>query len=372
MKGGFKGKVLLSVPNLGIGGAQRQTVEIANGLCAKGFCCVIFAFRGGEIEGETGGGVKVVKPEYPAFAGKFRFLSLTFGLFEFVRTVLREKPDFLYSRHWTKIANTVAGKVFGIKTVWTEGNGGDFLRRQNRLLFFAHKFFVRFAGVVTANSKGLAEEIKETYGLKTAPAVIYNGVNAQSVRRKSTAGVRHKWLEERIPVAVSTGRIVRQKGFSALIDAVKTVNRKTPLRLIIIGDGNIREDLIRRARNAGIGDKTDFIGSEPNPHRYTARCDVFVCPSEREGFSNSLAEAAALGMPIVSTNHPFGADEIIENGKNGFLVPVGDSEAMAEAILKLIENKTLAEEMGKAAKKRAEDFGVEKMTEEYQKLFSKD
>ena len=119
-----------------------------------------------------------------------------------------------------------------------------------------------------------------------------------------------------------------------------------PLRLLLVGDGPLRSKIASAAKELGVGDKIDFTGSVLNPHKYAARCNLFICSSLFEGLSNSLLEALALGLPVVSTDHDFGANEIIENGKSGILVPVGDSEQMAEAVLKLLQNRTFRSENG--------------------------
>ncbi len=360
----------MSLPNLGLGGEQRQTVNMANALCGK-MRCVIFSLGGGELEREADGRVAILFPCYPAFVKRSRFLSFVWGLFALARAVRKEKPDVLYSRHWTKIPNIIIGKIFGIKTVWSDGSGANFLKDKKPLLFFAHRFAISYADLVTANSKGVADENRDVYKLRRAPEVVYNLMDTGAIERKSGEQVNHKWLGEQTPLVISVCRLVRRKGLRTLLDAVKIANEKTPVRLLIAGDGELKEKLISHAEKIGMADKTDFLSQEENPHRFTAKCDLFVCPSEREGLSNSLLEAAALGMPIVSTNHPFGADEIIEDGESGILVPVNNTQKMAEAIVKLIENRPLAKLMGEAARKHAANFNIEKMAERFKTIFER-
>ena len=107
-----------------------------------------------------------------------------------------------------------------------------------------------------------------------------------------------------------------------------------------------------------------------NPFPYIAKADIFVCSSLYEGFSNVILEALALGKPIISTNHEHGADEIIEDHKNGILVPVKNPRKMADAIIKILENQELKESLEKEAKKRSGNFSIDKMISRYEKLFT--
>ena len=118
------------------------------------------------------------------------------------------------------------------------------------------------------------------------------------------------------------------------------------MRLIIIGNGK-KEKLEAFAEKLSIRDKTDFFSAVPNPFPYMAKADIFVCSSLYEGLSNVMLEATALGKPVISTDHRHGANEIIENGKSGILVPVGDPQGIAKAIIKILDDRQMRETLGK-------------------------
>ena len=175
-----------------------------------------------------------------------------------------------------------------------------------------------------------------------------------------------------MPLIVSVGRLVPQKGFADLIEAVAIVNLRIETRLMIIGRTNEREvenRLQKQIDNMKIADRVLLAGDKANPYPFMKAADVYVSSSIYEGFSNSLLEALALGLPVVSTNHDFGADEIIEDNKSGILVPVADPKAMAEAIVKILEDRELGKRLSRNARRRAENFTIEKTASEYEKLF---
>ena len=258
----------------------------------------------------------------------------------------------------------MAGKILGIRTVAVEVNN---IKEKLELrppivrdaIGFAKSFCYKMAdSIIVISEEGRKSLARLGVGEKTQ--TVHNGIDIERIEKRSEEKVTHRWFDEEVPVAVAVGRLVPQKGYENLVEAVSAVNGVTPLRLIIIGGGPLKNKIALKAKELGIGDKVDLAGPVPNPHKYTVKCDIFICSSLFEGFGLVLAEALALGMPIVSNDYQYGANEIIENGRSGILVPVGNPDKMAEAVLKLLQDKTLATKMGEEAKKRAREFGVEK------------
>ena len=353
--------------NLGGGGSERQTVALANGFAREGCeVTVLLTDKKGGLTSQLSSEVKVVsRSSRSNFFSRFRFIY---------ETAKTEKPDILYSRFWTiKPAMIFAGRVLGIKTVAVEvSNIKQSLRRWPPVLRnaigLAKVFCYRMADSVIVQSHAGGRSLFRL-GVGEKAQTVHNGIETERIKKCSMEEANHRWFDETTPVAVSVGRFVPSKGYENLLQALRAVNRVTPLRLLLIGDGPLKSKIASKARELRIEDQIDFAGSMPNPHKYAAKCDIFICSSLFEGFSNSLLEALALGLPVVSTDHDFGASEIIENGRSGILVPVGGPEKMAEAVLRLLQDKALAAKMGKEAKKRVREFSVEKMIRENLRIF---
>ena len=113
---------------------------------------------------------------------------------------------------------------------------------------------------------------------------------------------------------------------------------KRRVRLVILGDGPERETLLELAERLELSEHVDLPGFKVNPFTYMSKAGVFVLSSRYEGFPNVLVQAMACGAPVVSTDCRSGPREILEDGKWGHLVPVGDWRAMAEAILETLDN----------------------------------
>ena len=167
---------------------------------------------------------------------------------------------------------------------------------------------------------------------------------------------------------VSVGRLAPQKNQRLLIDAFSDVHRLHPeYRLDIYGRGPLQSTLQEQINSLGLQDSVTLCGEVPDIHEKISDAEIFVMSSDYEGMSNALIEAMIMGLACISTDTA-GSDEIISDGKNGLIVPVGDRKALTEAMLKLIENKELADRFGLEAKKCADKFSVKKIIDQWEEL----
>jgi len=168
--------------------------------------------------------------------------------------------------------------------------------------------------------------------------IIPNPVIDESVTvRGNEPAPDHSWVDDPDhPLILAVGRMTRQKDFSTLIRALKLVRERVPARLIILGDGEHRDQLEGLISELDLGDCVSVPGFEPNPYKYMKAADLFVMPSLWEGPGHVLIEAQAMGTPAISTDCPAGPADTLLNGEAGWLVPVGDHVKMSEAILEVI------------------------------------
>jgi len=199
--------------------------------------------------------------------------------------------------------------------------------------------------------------------------VIYNPIPVEEIREKSRQEPSHPWLrEKRWPVILGAGRLSPQKDFSTLLRAFALARKKQKdLRLVILGEGKERPKLLKLAKKLKVADSFSLPGFTPNPWSFMARADLFVLSSRFEGLPGVLLEAMALGCPVVSTDCWGGCAEILEGGRYGPLVPVGDFERLAEAILETLRNPPSPQLL----KTRAEEFSLEKAVREYLLVFER-
>lgn len=186
---------------------------------------------------------------------------------------------------------------------------------------------------VVGNSAGVANDIREIAKLPASKVgVIRNPVVTGTMLKMAQASVPHPWLEESTPTILAMGRLTVQKDFATLIKAFALVRSQLFVRLIILGEGSQREKLTALIDDLGLENDVLMPGHQDNPYAWLSRADLFVLSSRWEGSPNALTEAFALGLPCVSTDCPSGPSEILDEGKYGKLVGVGNVEQLSHAI----------------------------------------
>ncbi|WP_019241430.1 MULTISPECIES: glycosyltransferase [Bacillus] len=169
-------------------------------------------------------------------------------------------------------------------------------------------------------------------------------------------------------ILLGVGRLTEMKGFDDLIKAHKyLLDKKVKTKLIILGEGEQRENLEKLILELNVQESVILKGFVNNPYKYMKAADVFVLSSRYEGFSVVIAEALAVGLPVVSTNCPSGPSEVLEEGKYGLLSPVNDYKALAMNIIESL--KIDNDGVKNIRKKRANDFSFHKIMPEFEELF---
>ena len=219
-------------------------------------------------------------------------------------------------------------------------------------------------------SHGVSTEFTKITGLKCGrPQVIYNPVVSENIERRSREPANHPWLDSpELPVILAIGKLNKSKNFPFLLAAFAQLLAHRPARLVVLGDGRTRPKLMALAKRLGIEESVDFPGFKENPFAFLAKANLFVLSSRNEALPTVLIEAMACGCPVVSTDCPFGPREILEGGKHGPLVPVGDSEALAAAMVRVLD----APPSGNALRERAALFSIDRAVDRYEALLLPD
>jgi glycosyltransferase involved in cell wall biosynthesis len=221
-------------------------------------------------------------------------------------------------------------------------NETQFLKR---ITPFITKLSYPWANNVIAVSQGVAKDLAHLTGMPLDKfQVIYNPAVTTELLEKSRVPLDHPWFSEgEPPVILGVGKLEAQKDFSTLIKAFAKVRHVQKSRLMILGWGpeNNRMELETLAHELGLQEDVSLPGYIDNPYPYMARAGVFVLSSRWEGFGNVVVEALAVETPVVSTDCESGPAEILDNGRYGKLVPVGDSQALSDAILKTLSEKSM-------------------------------
>jgi glycosyltransferase involved in cell wall biosynthesis len=355
--------IAIFLPSLGSGGAEKMMLNLAHGLAARGYTAEMLLVR------KEGVFLPALSPDVCAIDLKAsRALAALPALVGYLR---RNRPKVFLSNlpHLNMLAVT-ARALAGTKTrlVLVEHNdlqqaSAHGIRRWERFFPLAVGFFHRRADAVVAVSQGVADGLVRFAGLpRELVRVIYNPIVTSDIDSLAAEPLEHAWFSKgQPPVILAVGRLTIQKDYPTLLKAFAVVHAKRPVRLVILGEGTLLDEMQSLANALGIAPDVDFVGFDPNPFRYMARCAVFVLSSAWEGFGNVLVEALACGSQVVSTDCPSGPAEILAGGRYGRLVPVGDPAGLASAIEAAMQNPLPVD----ALKQRASDFHVNLITKQY-------
>jgi N-acetyl-alpha-D-glucosaminyl L-malate synthase BshA len=231
------------------------------------------------------------------------------------------------------------------------------------------KFTIDQSDAVTAVSQSLANDTHQRFGVTRKIEVIPNFVNGQVFNRDSCKIRKSLFAPGDEPLIVHMSNFRPVKRVVDLVKAFIKVRQKMPCRMLLVGDGPERWPAEMVARDGGVLSDVVFLGKQPAIVDLLALADVYALPSEDESFGLSALEAMACEVPVVATRVG-GLPEVVAEGECGFLVPVGDTDQMAERILQLISNRELGRKMGRAGRERALNlFPEDKIVSRYESLY---
>ena len=236
------------------------------------------------------------------------------------------------------------------------------LRRRKWLLPRLVQLLYPQADGIIGVSHGVAHDTAKVARLPQERVTpIYNPVVTPALLKKREAPCSHPWFQSgRPPVVLAVGQLRAQKDFPTLLRAFARVRTRHSARLVILGEGNKRSDIEALIRSLGLTEDVALPGLVDNPLSYMVHARVFVLSSAWEGLPTVLIEALLCGCPVVSTDCPSGPSEILDHGRYGSLVPVGDDEALAQGILSVLENPPDTKHLQERAMEFSAEHSVDK------------
>ncbi len=280
--------------------------------------------------------------------------------------VSREKPDCVLSSLATCTMATLWATSLLRKfppVIPTIHNQLGHARNRTRTRY---RRLLQYSAHVVAVSDGVRNEVLELTGVSAGKAsTIYNPVVTPELDALKQKAPEHPWLTDGgPPVVLAAGRLHKVKDYPTMLRAFHELAKNRELRLVILGEGERREELEACVRLLGLEDRVSLPGWTANPFAFMSRAALFVLSSKREGLGNVLIEALACGCPVVSTDCPYGPSEILEGGRFGPLVPVGDHVALADAMGRVLDNPPDKEML----MRRAAFFSADRAVDAYEKL----
>lgn len=327
-------RLAIFVPDMSDGGAERSMLKLARGIADRGYAVdLVLARATGPFMAEVPEAARLVN---------FNVRRVLTSLPALVHYLRRERPEALLSVLHANLVALWARRLAGVPTRvvvserTTLSSEAQYYASdlRKRLMPRLARCFYPWADSIVAVSQGVAQDLTQVVRIPPDRIrVIYNPIVTPEFRTKVQVPLKHPWFKAgEPPVILAVGRLTSLKDFTTLIRAFARVRQTRFARLIILGEGEERPVLETLVRQLDLKQDVSLPGFILNPYPYMVQAALFVLSSRWEGLPGVLVEALYCGAPLVSTDCPSGPREILADGKYGQLVPVGDVNALAEAI----------------------------------------
>lgn len=350
-------KILFAMPDFRGGGAEGVFIQIANYLCNKYVIEFIVLKKNGANLKRLNESIKVkelnVKSSIRAifkineYINKNKF-NVVIGTLAMAHAISIAKFFNKQSscRYIARLGNTITSDLDNFSSL-------------KRIVMRFYQKVLAFADVVICQSKYMEKDLKKYCSCKVVQ--IYNPIHLKSVQSLAEVDIDNTFENKGFCI-LSIGRLSFQKDYKTGILAFsKFLKENKDAKYYILGDGLLKQELIKYVHELKIFNNVTFLGYVSNPYPYLKKANVLLLTSLYEGFSNVILESLALKTPVIVTNSPGGNAEIIEESKNGFLVPVKDDIEIAKSLQKIKNGQSFDMDVCK--------FDIKIIGEEYAKLF---
>lgn len=350
-------KILFGITKSNFGGAQRYVFDLATAMKQKGNDVTVMC--GGDgllVQKLKSRKIRVIT--IPGFGRNMDLLNDAPRLLFIIKTLRQEKPDIFHINS-AKMggAGIFSGHLLGIPKIIFTSHGWAFNEPRPMWQKILIKFFtwitILFAHKTICVSEKTKKDVEKWPFIKNKLVVIHNGTLKFD-------------LAQRKDKAFTIGTIAelhKIKGLDILLTAWSKFVKRCQVKLVIIGEGEEKENLENMAKNIGISDSVIFKGFVDDARSLLSSFDIFCMPSRSEAMPYALLEAGLAGLPVIATSVG-GIPEIIENGLNGILIPTENAETLFSSLILLAEDEDLRKRLGTNLKSSIqENFSFEKMVE---------
>lgn len=363
-------KLLFILPTLNGGGAEKVVCNLMNSLNKKEFEVNLFLFNNSGVYWDLlDSNIKIILATQNKCNSKIKILKSLYNVSKNMDIIIGSMelmPTYLS----IMISKILHKKVIG----WIHINIDSILNDKSLLIRILHKkfllklFYNQLDKIITV-SNGSKESICKYLipSNKTKVQCIYNPIDISFIKKKSLEPMNENLNK---PLVMGIGRLERQKNFALLIKAHKILlDKGIQQNVVILGQGSQYEYLSNMINKFNLTDTVKLLGFKKNPYKYLKQADVFVQSSIYEGLPTVLIEALVLGIPVVATNCPDGAKEILDNGKYGLLVDSNKEKLLADNIEKILSDINLRNKYKIYSKEAITRFEIKHITKIFEQLF---
>lgn len=357
-------RIALFISSLQKGGSERVMVNLAEYLHEKRYDVILVTQYKNENEYGISPEIRRVysEPDESLLqGGRIENFWVRFGA---LRDIWKAyKPDVILSFLGKNNLMAVAAAAFLPSKVVVSVRGEPTMEYEGRLMQFIAKTVFRFADGVVLQTVMQAEFFPKAVRRKSV--ILHNPLNPQFLDRKG--------CEDKEDMVTAVGCLDANKNHAMLIHAFGKIAGEYPtMKLVIYGEGEMRPKLEALIREKGLQDRIQLPGRVDDVAGEICRARIFALPSNTEGMPNAVIEAMALGIPVVATNCPCGGPaELIENGVNGILIPVGDAFALADAFRRILEDSEFEKKLGENARQITKKLDPGRVYREWEDYLNK-
>jgi L-malate glycosyltransferase len=340
------------------GGTENQMIELARRLDPSRFETHVVSFHrsGPWLERAEAGAAAVA--EFP-IRGLLRPGTLA-RMWAFARWCRRHRIAVLH-------ATDIYANIFALPAAWCAGvpvriaNRREINPGKRGAMIALQRASYAFATRVAANSRAAAARLVKERVPASKVEVVGNGLDLSRFQPRAPHGG---------PRIITVANLRPEKAHGVLLAAARTVvDRHADAEFWIVGDGVLRTEVRALASRLGLGDRVRFFGHRDDVPELLAQCDIFALPSRSEAMPNGVLEAMAAGLAVVATRVG-GIPEVISHGRTGILVPPDQPQALAAALIDLIEQPSRAAALGREARQFVHDrYSFERMVGAFERLY---
>jgi len=374
-------KIIFLIPTLSIGGGERVVSELSLNL--PNYIKTTFVLFKNEVSYPYKGDLICLNlPISNNFFSRIYWFFV--GISRFKKTVKKEKPDYVISFSMqADIINVLSNKKSDKKTILRIDNFTSAVCKglEGRIYKIFIKLLFNKSFQIISVSRVAADDLVKNFGIKKEKIkVIYNPLNVEKIQQLMIEPIEDKYQEIfKNPVIINIGRITKQKSQWHLIRAFKNVKDEIKeAKLVILGKGELEPYLKQLIKDLNLENDVHLLGWQENPFKFLAKSKAFVLSSLWEGLPYVILEAMTCGLPIISVDCKSGPREIlapnsdinraaqdIEYADYGILCPIKNEKKLAQAMIEILTNKKLSDNLIKKSKQRVDHFDIKKIIKKW-------
>lgn len=358
-------KLVLFMPFIGGGGVEKNLFILSNFFSSK-FDNVFVCTFSNKYKKKFNKKINFLIPKLNWSENVFLRIKYILCLFVLFKFLYKNKNVLVFSFQ-ANIYCILLCKFLNVKII-SRSNSSPSGWYHNSLKKFLYKKIISFADVVVVNSIEFKKQMADKFNIKVK--CIYNPLNIRDILHKSKMKEKEKFFltKEKYLKIINLGRFTEQKDQITILKAANLLKKKIKFKLLIVGRGSEEKKLKDYIRQKNLEKFVKIKCFVENPYPLIKSADIMVLSSKYEGLPNVLLEALALNKFVISTNCPTGPNEILLNGKGGFLFKIGDYKDLSNKVIYFVKNKSKSKKLLNFAKKNLHRFNYKSNLDKYYSL----